>query len=212
MKLSDRAAAVAVAGALVLSVVGVAAPATASDATTAASTTGEVPTTLINAVDPYVALEDGRYELDVAAASRTVSKEDLAHAKLLVREMNVLLGDAYKNNPAKTGIESVGKSVTFTQASTGTPGEVTTMAYGVNKVEAHWYGFRVWINKGTLNNIGAGVTIAGLWIPNFVAAAVVGTLGVAIGQAPHGVVFSWTPYVGVGPYNPVAHFWGQGWQ
>jgi hypothetical protein len=33
--------------------------------------------------------------------------------------------------------------VTFTQASTGTSGEVTMMAHGVNRVEAHWCGFRV---------------------------------------------------------------------
>lgn len=212
MKLSARAVAVAVAGALAFSVVGLAAPATASELSTTTSATGEVPTTLIDAVDPYVALEDGRYKLDVAAASRAISKEDLAHAKLIVHEMNSLLRDAYKNNPARTGVERVGKSVTFTQASTGTAGGVTTMSYGVNKVEVYWYGYRVYINKGTLNTIGAGVTIAGLWIPNFVATAVVGTLGVLIGQAPHGVVFNWTPYVGIGPYNPVGYFWGQGWQ
>ena len=169
VKISTRTAAVAVSGTLVLSGIGVAAPAAASEVTTAISASGEVSTTLINAVDPYVALEDGQYEFNVDAASRAVSKDDLTHAQLLVEEMNSLLRDAYKYNPTQTGIEIVGKSVTFTQASTRNPGGVTTMAYGVDNVEAHWYGFRVWISKGTLNNIGSGVTIAGLWIPSFVA-------------------------------------------
>lgn len=207
MKFSTRA--VAFAGALILSVVGLATPAAASDVTAA---TDEAPTTLINTVDPYVALEDGRYKLDVAAASRAVSKADLAHAKFLVHEMNSRLKDAYKRNPAMTGVDDVGNTVTFTQASTGTSGGVTTMSYGVNRVEAYWYGFRVYIDKGTVRNIGLGVTIAGLWIPGFVVTAAVGTLGVVASQAPHGIVFNWTPYVGVGPYIPTGYLWGGSWQ
>lgn len=66
---------------------------------------------------------------------------------------------------------------------------------GKNAVKAYWWGLRVWLKKSTVNNMGTGVTIAGIWIPHPVVKGVVATAGVLIGKAPGGIVFNYTPGV-----------------
>lgn len=64
---------------------------------------------------------------------------------------------------------------------------------GSNYVHVYWWGLRIGLSKNTVNNIGSGVTIAGIWIPHPVVKGVVATLGVIIGRCPGGIVFNSTP-------------------
>lgn len=60
-------------------------------------------------------------------------------------------------------------------------------------MHVYWWGLRIGLSKNTVNNIGSGVTIAGIWIPHPVVKGVVATLGVIIGRCPGGIVFNSTP-------------------
>jgi len=37
--------------------------------------------------------------------------------------------------------------------------------YVKNDAQWFWWGVRIWLSKGTLTNIGAGVSITGIWLP-----------------------------------------------
>lgn len=60
---------------------------------------------------------------------------------------------------------------------------------GVNKIEFHWWGMDVYLSKSTVVGIGAGVTIAGIWIPHPIVSKATSTLGVVIGLCPGGIKF-----------------------
>lgn len=71
---------------------------------------------------------------------------------------------------------------------------------GVNDIKFYWWGARVYLSKSTVNSIGAGLSIGGIWIPQKIVASVVATLGVVLGACPGGGVFDYR-YLGliVGP-------------
>ncbi|MBG9889842.1 hypothetical protein ABE10_25450 [Bacillus toyonensis] len=82
---------------------------------------------------------------------------------------------------------------------------------GVTKIEAQWFGFRVWLSKETVRAIGGGVGIGSLWIPEPLVTKILGSLGGAIAAfTPGGVVFNWSPVFT--PMAPFGTFWGQEWQ
>lgn len=51
------------------------------------------------------------------------------------------------------------------------------------------------MSKGTIQGIGAGVTLAGIWIPEPVVSKIAATLGVAIGLIPSGIRFDYNFYI-----------------
>ncbi|RDW20838.1 hypothetical protein CWR48_04595 [Oceanobacillus arenosus] len=60
---------------------------------------------------------------------------------------------------------------------------------GVNKIVFHWWGTSVYVKKSTLNSLGKGITIAGIWIPQTLLRKVVASMGVVIGSVPGGMIF-----------------------
>ena len=66
---------------------------------------------------------------------------------------------------------------------------------GVTKIEVYWWGYTIYLSKTTLNTIGTGVSIAGIFIKHPVVAVAASILGFALGQAPGGIVFDYNTIV-----------------
>ena len=60
---------------------------------------------------------------------------------------------------------------------------------GKNSIKIDFHMVTVKLSKTTVNTIGAGVTIGGIWIPHILVSKVVSTLGVVIGLCPGGIWF-----------------------
>lgn len=154
---------------------------------------------LIRHADPYVEIVDGEYALNVESARTTLSEEQIAHANQLIEASNTVIR-------ASTG-EVTPDSVT--DAPSMLPRAM--FKEGVTRLEAHWYGFRVWLSKDTVRGIGGGVGVGALWIPEPIVSKVLASLGGAVAAfAPGGVVFNYTPVIT--PATPIGAFWGQEWQ
>lgn len=70
-------------------------------------------------------------------------------------------------------------------------------ANGVNKVDFYWNYARVFLSKNTLFGLGAGATVAGVYISAGTASAVVALLGYGLGGAPSGIWFDYNYFIGV---------------
>lgn len=74
---------------------------------------------------------------------------------------------------------------------------------GVTKIAFHWWGATIYLSKTTINVIGAGASIGGIWIPEPVVSKILSTLGVAVALCPGGIVFDYN-YItaGIGKLVP----------
>lgn len=75
---------------------------------------------------------------------------------------------------------------------------------GVNKIVYHWWGTSVYVSKTRINNIGAGVTIGGIWMPASLLKPIISSLGVVLGKVPGGIIFD-RVYVSPLPFNYVRY-------
>ncbi len=62
---------------------------------------------------------------------------------------------------------------------------------GVDAIELYWWGVRIFLSKTTVNMIGAGVTIGGIWIPEPLVSKILATVGVVIALCPGGIWFDY---------------------
>ncbi|EAF9900840.1 hypothetical protein A7B70_14785 [Listeria monocytogenes] len=76
---------------------------------------------------------------------------------------------------------------------------------GVNSIKFHWNYARVKISKSTLQNIGTGMTLGGIWIPQRLVAGICSSLGVGISKAKSGIWFDYN-------YFSNLLLTGYGWQ
>ena len=77
--------------------------------------------------------------------------------------------------------------------------QISSRAYteGVTKIEFHWWGARIYLSKTTVNLIGGGVTIGGIWVPEPIVSKILATLGVVVAFCPGGIVFDYN-YIAAG--------------
>lgn len=68
---------------------------------------------------------------------------------------------------------------------------------GVTKIQFHWWGATIYLSKTTINTMGAGITVGGIWIPEPVVSKIAATLGVVITLCPGGIVFDYN-YIAAG--------------
>ena len=68
---------------------------------------------------------------------------------------------------------------------------------GENAIRFYWWGARVWLSKTTVNYLGAGITLGGIWIPEAIVSKILATAGVVLGNCPGGIVFNYTPGVNI---------------
>lgn len=85
--------------------------------------------------------------------------------------------------------------------------------YGSTYLHVYWYGFRIGMNRSDIQlAVGAGLVIAGVYVPVRAAQAALGVLGLTVGRfIPGGVVFNSSPQ-----FAPLvgsrAVVWGVQWQ
>lgn len=68
---------------------------------------------------------------------------------------------------------------------------------GENAIRFYWWGARVWLSKTTVNYLGGGITLGGLWIPEAIVSKILATAGLVLGYCPGGIVFNYTPGVNI---------------
>lgn len=137
----------------------------------------------------FVALNDegNQYYLK-DNAENSLTKEQYQYLTSQVNENNMYIKELLNNN-SSDDINIV------TPAKNESKNKINMLAArakyknGVNKVDVHWWGFRVYISKGVIRKIGNGATVGGIWIPHAVVSKVVATLGVGLSVVPGGVRF-----------------------
>lgn len=75
--------------------------------------------------------------------------------------------------------------------------KIQVRAYGKNDIAFYWNYARIWLDKGTVRNIGNGLTLGGIWIPHPIVKAVTASLGVVVSATPHGIWFDYNYFNGV---------------
>jgi hypothetical protein len=80
---------------------------------------------------------------------------------------------------------------------------VASFNEGVTKIDFHWWGATIYLSKTTINLIGAGVSVGGIWIPEPLVSKILSTLGVAVALCPGGIAFDYN-YIkaGIGELIP----------
>ena len=68
---------------------------------------------------------------------------------------------------------------------------------GVTKIVFHWWGATIYLSKTTINFLGGGVAVGGIWILEPVVSKILSTLGVAGTLCPGGIAFDYN-YVAAG--------------
>ena len=62
---------------------------------------------------------------------------------------------------------------------------------GVTKIEFHWWGATIYLSKTTINYIGGGIAIGGIWVPEPIVSKILATLGVIGTLVPGGIAFDY---------------------
>jgi len=164
---------------------------------------------LIAKADPFVSAAQERFVLDAPAAAGTLTSAEIAQVEQMVAGTNRFLAAA-EADPALSVAPLGAKS--FVAEDARAPREAR-MAFheGITKVEAQWFGLRVWLSKWTLQAVGTGVGIGGTFVPEPLISKIVAAFGFAYaGLMPGGIVFNWSPIFT--PMAPFGTFWGQEWQ
>lgn len=146
--------------------------------------------------DPFISLSGDQFVLDSSAGSVLTDYEyqlvadRIDQANLLIESADLGSNDTQVN---------YSDNATFTSYVDETPLPAARFKNGVNKIKVYWWGIRVWLSRNTVRAIGAGVTIAGIWIPEGVVSKVAATLGVVIALCPGGIRFDTNPVVAAIP-------------
>ncbi len=192
---------------------GLAGSTTAQAATTHSSVKGAPASTqdsLQRKADAYVTLQGTKFVVSPDARGKLTAAE---HAKVtsLVAEANARLASASASRSASSTmtVMPATKTVTVTQRVAQPTSKVSAaFREGVNRVEVRWYGLRVYLSKTTVQVLGGGVAIGGIWVPEPVVSKILATVGVVVALCPGGIAFNWTPT----PYYPYGVTWGFSWQ
>lgn len=116
------------------------------------------------------------------------TKVDLAQA--MINETNSHIQTAKKDSNVNVTVTTPeGKDIKLTTR--------LSRAYGRNDVKFYWNYARVFLSKGTVQAIGGGLSLAGIWIGAGVVAQVAASLGVGIPFIPHGIWFDYNYFYGV---------------
>ena len=139
--------------------------------------------------DRFVILEGEEFAITEEALFELTGRE-LSRLNEIVNERNSVLNRLL---PYATSYIAVGRGITIAEISNDHYGIESAWADpGVNAVQFFWWGMRIFLSADTVRVIGAGVAIAGIWIPLPVVNKVVATLGVAISLINRGIWFDTT--------------------
>ncbi|MFQ6324129.1 hypothetical protein [Lactococcus garvieae] len=154
----------------------------------------------INKFDDAVKVINNLFIIDYSNLPQNTSSSELQSLKALIDQKNSIILKSENLNDGTT-LEKDNNSVIISSNSNNS---MLRFREGSNYVHVYWWGLRIELSKITINYIGGGVAIGGIWVPEPIVSKILATLGVAIGLAPGGIVFNSTP--------GIANFWGAGWQ
>lgn len=154
----------------------------------------------INKFDDAVKVVNNLFIIDYSNLPQNTSSSELQSLKALIDQKNSIILKSENLNDG-TKLEKDNNSVIISSNSNNS---MLRFREGSNYVHVYWWGLRIGLSKTTINYIGGGVAIGGIWVPEPIVSKILATLGVAMGLAPGGIVFNSTP--------GIANFWGAGWQ
>lgn len=139
--------------------------------------------------DSYVSLQGDQFSVDSEAES-VFSQKDLQEIENEVKAQNEKINEAKADSNLEMKV--AGDSVTFwekgSKISSSDNDDIDPyFQEGRNGIEFHGTTVRVLISKTTINRVGAGVAIGGIWVPEPVLSKVLATGGVIAGAAPGGM-------------------------
>ncbi len=155
----------------------------------------------INKFDQSIKLLGNKFIIDTNKLPKDIASEELSKLKALISQKNEIISDS-ENLKNGTRIEQNNNSVTIISNS-GNSG-LLRFREGSNYVHVYWWGLRIGLSKSTVNGIGTGVAIGGVWIPEPTVSKILASLGILAAASPGGIVFNSTP--------PIAVFWGAEFQ
>lgn len=162
---------------------------------------GDTPSSnFINKFDDAVKVVNNLFIIDYKNLPQSTSSSELQSLKALIDQKNSIILKS-ENLSDGTTLEKDNNSVIINSNSNNS---MLRFREGSNYVHVYWWGLRIGLSKTTINYIGGGVAIGGIWVPEPIVSKILATLGVAMGLAPGGIVFNSTP--------GIANFWGAGWQ
>lgn len=174
----------------------------------------------IEKLDTYVSLDEDSLEYQIdSEAQNKLSEDEYLFLTERVKETNSQLNDIVLADNESMQVE--GKKVTITQTVSSKDTNSSNVSLrsafseGVNKIEKYWWGYRVWLSKTTINNIGDGITFAGFFFPEQFLARVINASGFLLGKAPGGIVFNTSPKLASfvpGMLGKTLYFWGPSFQ
>ena len=154
----------------------------------------------IDKLDKYVTFDNVSLKYSISDNAKSeLSKSELTFLQNKISETNSVTSNIVID-PTKETLTTGDKTITISQNVESNNGISIGFSEGKNDAKVYWWGVRIWLSKTTVNLIGAGVTIGGIWVPEPVVSKVLATVGVVIGLCPGGIVFNSTP--------PIANFWG----
>lgn len=114
-------------------------------------------------------------------AKAALSKSDytLLNTCITVTNSNLQKADFSSAKVFVVSPEQEGKEISFYYSD------------GVTKIEFHWWGATIYLSESTIESIGKGVTIGGIWIPHPIVSKILSTLGVVITSCPGGIAFDY---------------------
>ena len=144
---------------------------------------------LAEKADSYVSLRGDQFSVDSEAES-VFSQKDLQEIENEVKAQNKMINEAKADSNLEMKV--AGDSVTFWEkgpkiSSSDNDDIDPYFQEGRNGIEFHGTTVRVLLSKTTINRVGAGVAIGGIWVPEPVISKILATVGVIAGVAPGGV-------------------------
>lgn len=170
----------------------------------------------IQKLDAYVSFDENNMEYKISDdAKDDLTESELQYLQTKVSETNITTRSIELSENESIDFKDNAVEVTQNIDSGGTTLRAASYKEGINQVKVYWWGVRVWLSKTTVNTIGAGITIGGIWIPEPFVSKVLATVGVVIGMSPGGVVFNSSPHLAQlvpGSLGSGLNFWGFSFQ
>lgn len=166
--------------------------------------TGQICQTFINRFNNDIVLDSktGQFVINQKLLRVNATNIELGTLNTLVAQSNSQLKQIVQKSP-KSHTVQVGNSVVVANSITDAQrasqqNDLTTTSsyhYGSTYLHVYWYGFRIGLNRSDVQlAVGAGLVIAGVYVPVRAAQAALGVLGLTVGRfIPGGVVFNSSP-------------------
>ena len=148
-----------------------------------------VSSVLLENADSYVSLRGDQFSVDSEAES-VFSEKDLQEIENEVKAQNEKINEAKADSNLEMKV--AGDSVTFWEkepkiSSSDNDDIDPYFQEGRSGIEFHGTTVRLLMSKTTINRMGNGIAIGGIWVPEPVVSKILATGGVIAGAAPGGM-------------------------